>query len=85
MLQSTHLQAPAYAEAASRRQAKSQTLSSFQFRMTQTHLFRILVIWCLEIIWSRLGGIGIWILGFQALFRSGYAGLGTSISSSFIS
>jgi hypothetical protein len=37
---STNLEAPAFAEAASRRQAKSQTISKFQFRMTETGLFR---------------------------------------------
>jgi hypothetical protein len=40
---STNHQAPAFAEAASRRQAKSQTMSKFQFRMTETGLFRNLV------------------------------------------
>jgi hypothetical protein len=62
---STNLQAPAYAEAASRRQAKSQTISKFQFRMT-------------DALGSDVGHLvigdylefGIWILGFQCLFGS---------------
>jgi hypothetical protein len=39
------LQALAYAEAASRRQAKPQTISKFEFRMSQTDLLRNLAIW----------------------------------------
>jgi hypothetical protein len=65
---STNLQAPASAEAASRRQAKSQTISKFQFRMTGTGFvleFGHLVI-------GNYLEFGIWILGFHCLSASGY-------------
>jgi hypothetical protein len=53
---------------------KSQTISKFQFRMTQTGLFRNLVIWLLEIIWNL--GFGYWDFRLNVGFASGDAGLG---------
>jgi hypothetical protein len=67
---STNLQAPAFAEAATRRQAKSQTISKFQFGMTNGFVsdFGHLMI-------GNYLEFGIWILGFQCLFGAGYSGL----------
>jgi hypothetical protein len=53
---------------------KSQTISKYQSRTTETGLFRNLVIWLLEIIWNL--GFGYWDFPPKAGFASGYAGLG---------